>query len=201
MEERVKRAFITGITGQDGFYLAELLIKKGYVVHGFARRMAEGLPEGVVVHVGDLTDMKSLEKAMREANPSEVYNLAAQSSVVASHAEPVYTADVDGLATTRVLEIVRSLGTHVRLFQASSMQMYGRTSPPFTDASLFLPFTPYGIAKLYSHLMCQSYRRFHNVYVSCGILFHHESPRRAPNFFCRKVTMGVAAILAGKVKS
>ncbi len=190
---------MTGVAGQDGWYLAEFLLKQGYVVHGFARVADYStVPAGVVLQQGDVTDMSSLEAAMTLAAPSEVYNLAAQSSVVASHDQPVYTADVNGLATTRILEIVRKLGPHVRVFQASSMQMFGSSPPPFNDASPFSPFTPYGISKLYSHLICQSYRRFHHVYVSCGVLFHHESPRRPQNFLCRKVTMGAASILAGK---
>ncbi len=199
--EKRNCAFITGVTGQDGFYLAELLLGKGYEVHGLVRRrnLAEGsTPEGVVLHRGDLSDTDSLRQALQAARPTELYNLAAQSNVVMSYSEPEYTADVDGLGTTRLLEICRELGLGTRFFQASSMQMFGKSAPPFNDDTPFRPTTPYGIAKLYAHLMCQSYRESYGMFVSCGTFFHHESPRRAPQFVCRKITHGVAAVVAGK---
>ena len=205
---------ITGITGQDGSYLAELLLEKGYEVHGVVRRSstmnrgridhlqhahpthAEG--SRFVLHYGDMTDSGGLNRLVKTVRPDELYNLAAQSHVQISFDQPEYTGDTDGVGTTRLLEAVRTLGLPVRFYQASTSEMFGMSAPPQNETTAFRPRSPYAIAKLYAHWMTVNYREAHNLFACSGILFNHESPRRGENFVTRKVTRGVAQILAGK---
>ena len=205
---------ITGITGQDGSYLAELLLDKGYEVHGVVRRSstmnrgridhlqhanpthAEG--SRFVLHYGDMTDSGGLNRLVKTVRPDELYNLAAQSHVQISFDQPEYTGDTDGVGTTRLLEAVRTLGLPVRFYQASTSEMFGLSAPPQIETTPFRPRSPYAIAKLYAHWMTVNYREAHHLFACSGILFNHESPRRGENFVTRKVTRGVAQILAGK---
>jgi len=189
------RAFITGITGQDGSYLADLLLGKGYEVHGLKRRASsfnteriDHLVEGEKFHLhyGDITDGAALSRLIHEIEPDEVYNLAAQSHVGVSFECPKYTAEVVGLGCLNVLEACRPL--NVRVYQASTSEMYGNTAGPLNEGSSFAPVSPYGIAKLYAHNMCVNYRQAFGMKVSCGILFNHESPRRGPTFVTKKIT-------------
>ena len=204
----------TGITGQDGSYLAELLLDKGYEVHGVVRRSstmnrgridhlqhanpthAEG--SRFVLHYGDMTDSGGLNRLVKTVRPDELYNLAAQSHVQISFDQPEYTGDTDGVGTTRLLEAVRTLGLPVRFYQASTSEMFGLSAPPQIETTPFRPRSPYAIAKLYAHWMTVNYREAHHLFACSGILFNHESPRRGENFVTRKVTRGVAQILAGK---
>ncbi len=196
-----KTALITGITGQDGSYLAELLLGKGYEVHGVVRRsstMNRGRidhlqhsnpshPEGskFVLHYGDMTDSGGLNRLVKTVRPDEIYNLAAQSHVAISFDQPEYTGDADGLGTTRLLEAIRTMGLPTRFYQASTSEMFD-------------PRSPYAVAKLYAHWMTVNYREAHSLFACSGILFNHESPRRGENFVTRKVTRGIGQILAGK---
>lgn len=207
-------ALITGITGQDGSYLAELLLSKGYEVHGVVRRSSSmnrgridhlqhanpSHPEGsrFVLHYGDMTDSGGLNRLVKTVRPSEIYNLAAQSHVQISFDQPEYTGDADGLGTTRLLEAIRTSGLPTRFYQASTSEMFGLTPPPQSETSPFHPRSPYAIAKLYAHWMTLNYREAHQLFACSGILFNHESPRRGENFVTRKVTRGIAQILAGK---
>jgi GDPmannose 4,6-dehydratase len=209
-----RRALITGITGQDGSYLAELLLDKGYEVHGVVRRSstmnrgridhlqhanpthAEG--SRFVLHYGDMTDSGGLNRLVKTVRPDEIYNLAAQSHVQISFDQPEYTGDTDGVGTTRLLEAIRTLGLPVRFYEASTSEMYGLSAPPQSETTPFHPRSPYAIAKLYAHWMTVNYREAHSLFACSGILFNHESPRRGENFVTRKVTRGVAQILAGK---
>ncbi len=209
-----KTALITGITGQDGSYLAELLLGKGYEVHGVVRRsssMNRGRidhlhhanpdhPEGArfVLHYGDMTDSGGLNRLVKTVKPDEIYNLAAQSHVQISFDQPEYTGDTDGLGTTRLLEAIRTTGQPTRFYQASTSEMFGLTPPPQNEASPFHPRSPYAAAKLYAHWMTVNYREAHKLYACSGILFNHESPRRGENFVTRKVTRGIAQILSRK---
>ena len=209
-----KTALITGITGQDGSYLAELLLGKGYEVHGVVRRsssMNRGRidhlqhsnpihPEGshFVLHYGDMTDSGGLNRLVKTVKPDEIYNLAAQSHVQISFDQPEYTGDADGLGTTRLLEAIRTTGLPTRFYQASTSEMFGVTPPPQNEASPFHPRSPYAAAKLYAHWMTVNYREGHKLFACSGILFNHESPRRGENFVTRKITRGIAQILAGK---
>ncbi len=209
-----KTALITGITGQDGSYLAELLLDKGYEVHGVVRR-SSSLNRGridhlqhtspsrrdtsrFVLHYGDMTDSGGLNRLVKLVRPDEVYNLAAQSHVHISFDQPEYTADTDGLGTTRLLEAIRTTGLPTRFYQASTSEMFGSSKPPQGETTPFRPRSPYACAKLYAHWITVNYREAHGVYACSGILFNHESPRRGENFVTRKVTRGVAQILAGK---
>ncbi|HXC78510.1 MAG TPA: GDP-mannose 4,6-dehydratase [Candidatus Acidoferrum sp.] len=210
-----RRALITGITGQDGSYLAELLLDKGYEVHGVVRRsstMNRGRIDHLqhanpthsegsrfVLHYGDMTDSGGLNRLVKTVRPDELYNLAAQSHVQISFDQPEYTGDTDGVGTTRLLEAVRTLGLPVRFYQASTSEMFGLSAPPQNETTPFRPRSPYAIAKLYAHWMTINYREAHHLFACSGILFNHESPRRGENFVTRKVTRGVAQILAGKV--
>src|ERR671934_1637542 len=212
-----KRALITGITGQDGSYLAEMLLEKGYEVHGVVRRsstmnrgridhLAHAHPQHAegsrfVLHYGDMTDSGGLNRLVKNIRPDEIYNLAAQSHVHVSFDQPEYTADADGLGTTRLLEAVRTTGHPVRFYQASTSEMFGTSPPPQSEETPFHPRSPYAIAKLYAHWMTVNYRVAHGMFACSGILFNHESPRRGENFVSRKVTRGVAAILGGTSKS
>jgi GDPmannose 4,6-dehydratase len=209
-----KRALITGITGQDGSYLAELLLDKGYEVHGVVRRSSSlnrsridhiehANPSQVekarfVLHYGDMTDSGGLNRLVITVEPDEVYNLAAQSHVQISFDQPEYTGDTDGLGTTRLLEAIRASRRATRFYQASTSEMFGLTPPPQNETSPFHPRSPYAISKLYGHWMTVNYREAHGLFACSGILFNHESPRRGENFVTRKVTRGIAAILGGR---
>jgi len=211
-----KTALITGITGQDGSYLAELLLGKGYEVHGVVRRsstMNRGRidhlqhsnpshPEGskFVLHYGDMTDSGGLNRLVKTVRPDEIYNLAAQSHVAISFDQPEYTGDADGLGTTRLLEAIRTMGLPTRFYQASTSEMFGLSPPPQSETTPFHPRSPYAVAKLYAHWMTLNYREAHDLFACSGILFNHESPRRGENFVTRKVTRGIGQILAGKAE-
>ena len=202
----MKRAFITGITGQDGSYLAELLLGKGYEVHGLVRR-ASTLNRGridhlhqdpnLTLHYGDLTDGVSLVNLIHSIEPHEVYNLGAQSHVKVSFEMPEYTASTDAVGTLRLLEAIRAAGIDCRFYQASTSEMFGATPPPQNETTAFYPRSPYGAAKLYSHWVTVNYREAYDLYAVSGILFNHESPRRGESFVTRKITLGVAAIKHG----
>jgi GDPmannose 4,6-dehydratase len=206
-----KSAFITGITGQDGSYLAELLLDKGYEVHGLVRRSSSfntGRLDDVYqdphtsnrrlhLHHGDLTDGVSLVNLLREIAPHEIYNLGAQSHVRVSFDQPVFTGDVTGLAAVRLLEAVRAAGVNSRIYQASSSEMFGATPPPQSELTPFYPRSPYGVAKLYAYWATRNYREAYGVFAVNGILFNHESPRRGETFVTRKITRAVARIKAG----
>ena len=210
MPER-KRAFITGITGQDGSYLVEFLLEKGYEVHGLYRRAStfntariDHLYRDIhdpdvrmFLHYGDLTDGSRLTTLMAKINPHEVYHLAAQSHVRVSFDEPEYTGDVTGIGTTRLLEAIRLAEVPARFYQASSSEMFGATPPPQNEDTPFYPRSPYGAAKVYSYWMTRNYREAYGLFAVNGILFNHESPRRGETFVTRKITMAVAAIKAG----
>jgi len=210
-----RKALVTGITGQDCSYLAELLLDKGYEVHGVVRRSSSmnrgridhlqhanpGHSEGsrFVLHYGDMTDSGGLNRLVKTVRPDEIYNLAAQSHVQISFDQPEYTGDTDGVGTTRLLEAIRTTGLPVRFYQASTSEMFGLSAPPQNETTPFHPRSPYAIAKLYAHWMTINYREAHGLFACSGILFNHESPRRGENFVTRKVTRGVAQILAGKL--
>jgi GDPmannose 4,6-dehydratase len=210
-----QKALITGITGQDGSYLAELLLGKGYEVHGVVRRSSSmnrgridhlqhanpGQADGsrFVLHYGDMTDSGGLNRLIKTIRPDEIYNLAAQSHVQISFDQPEYTGDADALGTTRILEAIRTTGLPTRFYQASTSEMFGSSPPPQSESSQFHPRSPYAIAKLYAHWMTVNYREAHGLFACSGILFNHESPRRGENFVTRKVTRGIAQILAGKL--
>ena len=207
----MKKAFVTGITGQDGSYLAELLLAKGYEVHGLIRRAStfntrriDHLYEGpqvedkrLFLHYGDLTDGSRLVTLLASIQPSEVYNLAAQSHVRVSFDEPEYTGDTAGMGTTRLLEAIRMIGLDCRFYQASSSEMFGATPPPQNEETPFYPRSPYGAAKLYSYWMTRNYREAYDMFAVNGILFNHESPRRGETFVTRKITRAVARIKLG----
>jgi GDPmannose 4,6-dehydratase len=208
----VKRAFITGITGQDGSYLAELLLAKGYEVHGLIRRAStfntaridhlyvdpHCAEAKLFLHYGDLSDGARLVKLLEELNPDEVYNLAAQSHVRVSFDEPEHTADTTGTGTIRMLEAVRLSGIETRFYQASSSEMFGATPPPQGEDTPFYPRSPYAAAKVYSYWITRNYREAYGLFAVNGILFNHESPRRGETFVTRKITRAVAAIKAGR---
>ena len=203
-----KKALITGITGQDGSYLAELLLEKGYEVHGLVRRSSsfntwriDHIREQLVLHYGDLVDQNSLARALEALQPDEVYNLAAQSHVKVSFDMPEYTTDVAAIGVLRVLDAVRDLGLHPRVYQAGSSEMFGLVQEtPQTEKTPFHPRSPYAVSKVYGHWMAVNYRESYGMYASNGILFNHESPRRGENFVTRKITMGVAAIKQGRAR-
>lgn len=211
MNETKKRALITGITGQDGSYLAELLLSKGYEVHGLIRRastfntaridhlFSDPHVEGnkLILHYGDLTDGSRLVTLLGAIRPDEVYNLAAQSHVRVSFDEPEYTGDTTGLGTVRLLEAVRVTGLDCRFYQASSSEMFGATPPPQNEQTPFYPRSPYGVAKVYSYWITKNYREAYGLFAVNGILFNHESPRRGETFVTRKITRAVARIAAG----
>jgi GDPmannose 4,6-dehydratase len=211
------RAFITGITGQDGSYLAELLLAKGYEVHGMVRRTSSMNRERIdhlqhahpahdvgsrfVLHYGDMTDAGVLTRLIYTVRPDEVYNLAAQSHVQVSYDQPEYTGDADGLGVVRLLEAIRSSELQTRFYQGSSSEMFGLAEAPQNEVTRLQPLNPYAAAKAYAHWMTMTYRVAHGLFACSGILFNHESPRRGENFVTRKVTLGVSAILAGKADS
>jgi len=210
----MKRAFITGITGQDGSYLAELLLAKGYEVHGLIRRASTfntGRIDHLYVdphepdaklflHYGDLSDGVRLVTLLQEINPDEVYNLAAQSHVRVSFDEPEHTANTTGTGAVRLLEAVRMAGIDTRFYQASSSELYGATPPPQSETTPFYPRSPYAVAKLYSYWITKNYREAYGMFAVNGILFNHESPRRGETFVTRKITRAVAAIKADRQK-
>ena len=201
------RAFITGITGQDGSYLAELLLEKGYEVHGMVRRAStekfdriEHLRDKLTLHQADLLDQRSMVDALRAAKPDEVYNLAAMSFVAVSWVQPTLTAEFTGVGVTRMLEAVRDTCPDTRFYQASSSEMFGKVlETPQTETTPFYPRSPYGVAKVYGHHITVNYRESYDLFATSGILFNHESPRRGLEFVTRKITWHAAAIKAGKV--
>jgi GDPmannose 4,6-dehydratase len=200
-----RSAFITGITGQDGSYLAELLVEKGYEVHGMVRRSSterfdriEHLRDKVTLHQGDLLDQRSLVDALRAARPQEVYNLAAMSFVAVSWIQPTLTAEFTGVGVTRILEAMREVCPEARFYQASSSEMFGKVREvPQTEQTPFYPRSPYGVAKAYGHFITVNYRESYGLHATSGILFNHESPRRGLEFVTRKITWHAAAIKLG----
>ena len=207
-----KRALITGITGQDGSYLAELLLEKGYEVHGIIRRSSsfntgriDDLYQDphephrrLILHYGDLNDASSLNRILRIADPGEIYNLGAQSHVKVSFDTPEYTGDVTGLGATRLLEAIRELQIRPRIYQASSSEMFGKVlETPQKETTPFYPRSPYGVAKVYAFWMTVNYREAYGLYAVNGILFNHESPRRGETFVSRKITRAAGRIAAG----
>ena len=204
----MKKALITGITGQDGSYLAELLLEKGYEVHGIVRRASmintyriDHIYNRINLHYGDLTDSTNLVRVIQQVQPDEIYNLGAQSHVKVSFEMPEYTGMVDGLGTLRVLEAVRLLGMEkkVRIYQASTSELYGKVQEiPQTETTPFYPRSPYGVAKIYGYWIVKNYREAYGMYACTGILFNHESPRRGETFVTRKITRGFKAMSEGK---
>jgi GDPmannose 4,6-dehydratase len=201
------RALITGITGQDGSYLAELLLEKGYEVHGLVRRSStekferiEHLRSRITLHQGDLLDQRSLVDALRAARPDEIYNLAAMSFVAVSWVQPTLTAEFTGVGVTRMLEAMREVCPEARFYQASSSEMFGKVrQTPQNEQTPFYPRSPYGVAKVYGHHITVNYRESYGLHATSGILFNHESPRRGLEFVTRKITWHAAAIKAGQV--
>lgn len=209
----MKKALITGITGQDGSYLTELLLKKGYEVHGVIRRHSTPCTDRidhilsneenkgrVFLHYGDLTDSSNAHDLIREIQPDEVYNLAAQSHVAVSFEVPEYTAEATGVGTIRLLEAVRQSGLPIRFYQASTSELFGGLpeTAPQSEATPFYPKSPYGVAKLYSYWITKNYRESYDMFACNGILFNHESPRRGETFVTRKITIAAAKIMVGK---
>ncbi len=206
----MKKAFITGITGQDGSYLTELLLEKGYEVHGIVRRtstvvrsrLEDLLPthqeKNLFLHYGDLADGSNIAHLLYKIQPDEVYNLAAQSHVRISFDIPVYTADVTGVGVVRLLEAIRDTGIKAKFYQASSSEMFGKVrETPQNELTPFYPRSPYGCAKAFAHHLTVNYRESYGIFACSGILFNHESPRRGENFVTRKITKGVADIVKG----
>jgi GDPmannose 4,6-dehydratase len=200
-----RRALITGITGQDGSYLAELLLEKGYDVHGMVRRSStekfdriDHIRERITLHQGDLLDHRSLVDALRASEPEELYNLAAMSYVAASWVQPTLTAEFTGTGVTRLLEAMRETCPEARFYQASSSEMFGKVlEVPQTERTPFYPRSPYGVAKAYGHFITVNYRESYGLHATSGILFNHESPRRGLEFVTRKITWHAAAIKLG----
>jgi GDPmannose 4,6-dehydratase len=206
-----RTALITGVTGQDGSYLAELLLEKGYHVHGVMRRASSFNTDRIdhlyqdphedrvrlTLHYGDLTDGSQLARLIRSVQPDEIYNLAAQSHVAVSFDQPQYTGNVSALGVVRLLEAIRETGVETRLYQAGTSEMFGASPPPQHEDTPFRPRSPYAAAKLYAYWLVDNYREGYGMYAVNGILFNHESPRRGPTFVTRKVTRAVARIVAG----
>ena len=211
----MKKALITGITGQDGSYLAELLLTKGYEVHGIIRRASnfntqridqiyqDPHARGVRLHLhyGDMVDGSSIARLVGRIAPDEIYNLAAQSHVHVSFDQPVYTSDVNALGTLRLLEAVREARVSTRIYQASTSEMFGNSPPPQNEQTPFHPRSPYGVAKAFAHWATVNYREAYGLFACCGILFNHESPRRDERFVTRKITKAAAMIRAGRQKT
>ena len=207
----MKKALITGVTGQDGSYLAELLLEKGYEVHGLIRRSSTFNTSRIDhlfqdphdknvrlhLHYGDLTDAAGMTNLIREVGPDEVYNLAAQSHVMVSFSMPTYTANVDAVGTITLLEAIRASKVSTKFYQASTSELFGSTPPPQNEKSSFQPRSPYAAAKLYAYWTTVNYREAYGLHATNGILFNHESPRRGETFVTRKITRSVAAIAAG----
>ena len=211
----MKTALITGVTGQDGAYLAEFLLKKGYIVHGIVRRAStfnreriehlhsyeNPTRDNLLLHYGDMTDSSNLIRIIKQVEPSEIYHLAAQSHVQVSFDVPEYTADADGIGTLRLLEAVRFLGLDgkTKIYNASTSELYGKAKDfPQNEKTPFYPRSPYAVAKLYSHWITVNFREAYNLFACNGILFNHESPLRGENFVTRKITLSIARIMAGK---
>ena len=209
----MKRALITGITGQDGSYLTELLLMKGYEVHGIIRRHStpcteridhlladEANQDRLFLHYGDLTDSANLFRLVMEIKPDEVYNLAAQSHVAVSFEVPEYTAEATGVGTVKLLEAIRQSGLPIKFYQASTSELFGGIpgTAPQSEKTPFYPKSPYGVAKLYGYWITKNYRESYNIFACNGILFNHESPRRGATFVTRKITLAVAKIMAGQ---
>jgi len=209
-----QKALITGITGQDGSYLAELLLSKGYEVHGIVRRSStfntsridhiyvdpHDSDARLFLHYGDLSDSGQISNIIYNIKPDEVYHLGAQSHVRVSFEIPEYSGDVTAIGTTRLLEAIRRSGNKIRFYQASSSEMFGSSPPPQSEGTPFMPRSPYSCAKVYAYWMTKNYRDGYNMFACNGILFNHESPRRGETFVTRKITRGIAGILAGKEK-
>jgi len=209
-----KKAFITGITGQDGSYLAELLLCKGYEVHGIVRRAStfhttrldhikfgsDNKKDRLFLHYGDMTDSSNLNRVLERVQPEEIYNLAAQSHVQISFEVPEYSAEVDGIGVLRLLDAIRETKLKTRFYQASSSELFGKVAEKIqSERTPFYPRSPYAAAKLFGYWIVVNYREAYNLFACNGILFNHESPRRGENFVTRKVTSGIAQILAGKM--
>lgn len=195
------KALITGITGQDGSYLAELLLEKGYEVHGIIRRSSsfntariDHLWDDVTLHYGDMTDSSCLSDVIRRTRPDEIYNLAAQSHVAVSFEIPEYTAQSDAVGVLRILEAIRSIDPKIKFYQASTSELYGNSSPPQDEGTPFMPRSPYGVAKLYAYHIVKNYREAYSLFACNGILFNHESPRRGGTFVSRKITTAACQI-------
>ncbi len=209
----MKKALITGITGQDGSYLAELLLEKGYEVHGIVRRVSTFNRERIQhlfpdihdrenrieLHYGDLTDSSSLHRIIQSLGPDEIYHLAAQSHVGVSFEVPEFTGNATALATTRILEAVRHDHPKAKFYQASSSEMFGASPPPQNEETPFHPRSPYGVSKVYAYWATRNYRESYGLFACNGILFNHESPRRGENFVTRKITLSLAKILKGEL--
>ena len=207
----MKRALITGVTGQDGSYLAELLLEKGYEVHGLIRRSStfntsriehlytdpHDVESRFKLHYGDITDGVGISNLLRELEPDEIYNLAAQSHVQVSFGMPDFTAQVDAVGTIRILEAIRASKIETKFYQASTSEQFGSTPPPQNEESIFAPRSPYAAAKLYSYWVVRNYREAYGLHMTNGILFNHESPRRGETFVTRKITMAAAKIKLG----
>jgi len=208
----MKKALITGITGQDGSYLAEFLLEKGYEVHGIIRRSSSFNTERLediyqdphekgrrlFLHYGDLTDGSNLDRILRKVKPDEIYNLGAQSHVRVSFDTPEYTADTDALGTLRLLDAIRDEGLRVKFYQAGSSEMFGSSAPPQNENTPFHPRSPYACAKVFAHNIAVNYREAYNMFICNGILFNHESPRRGGTFVTKKITSALAKIKQGK---
>jgi GDPmannose 4,6-dehydratase len=204
----MKKALVTGITGQDGSYLAELLLSKGYEVHGIVRRSSTIKLDRIShiksspslhLHTGDLTDFGMLTNLIKEIEPDEIYNLGAQSHVQVSFENPMSTADIDAMGPLRILEAIRVLGLKAKFYQASTSEMFGEVQEvPQKESTPFYPRSPYGVAKLYGHWITKNYRESYNMYACSGILFNHESPRRGETFVTSKVVLGLYGIATGK---
>ena len=205
-----KKALITGITGQDGAYLSEFLIKKGYKVYGALRRTSSintsrlsyiGVLDNIELVSMDLAEITNIQRLIERIEPDEIYNLAAQSFVQTSYEQPIFTSDIDGIGVTRILETVRNLGGKPKFYQASTSEMFGKAQQsPQNENTPFYPRSPYGIAKLYSHWMTVNYREAWNMFACSGILFNHESPLRGTEFVTRKISQGMAQIALKKIK-
>jgi GDPmannose 4,6-dehydratase len=212
MDENKNIALITGITGQDGSYLSELLLSKGYEVHGLIRRASSFNTQRIdhlfqdpheknirlFLHYGDMSDGAGLTNLINQIKPTEIYNLAAQSHVKVSFTMPHYTASVDAVGAVTILECIRNSGRDIRYYQASTSELFGSTPPPQNEESVFRPRSPYGAAKLYAYWATVNYRDAYGIHATNGILFNHESPRRGETFVTRKITRAVAAISSGK---
>ena len=205
-----KKALITGITGQDGAYLAEFLIRKGYKVYGAVRRTSSvntsrlsyiGVLDKIEIVSMDIAEITNIQRLIERIEPDEIYNLAAQSFVKTSYEQPIYTSDIDGIGVTRLLETIRNLGGKPKFYQASTSEMFGKVhESPQNENTPFYPRSPYGIAKLYSHWMTINYREAWNIHACSGILFNHESPLRGTEFVTRKISQGMAQIALKKIK-